>query len=320
MTLQVAQAAVAEPDPFPSPHSYKGAASVAPFFGKEKSMTIVIIALIAAILIGLTPFFSSPMLGELYTTVFDCGKYLTTVTGIEFFSLLMPITYGIGLSLIILKFLKKAFDIYVLWTDGDPDADPFLLLTNFIRAVGTALVFQWLYGIFVDIFEDITETIVGKIGDNTSNFAVWVTAITSEGIVPAIAGLIFVIIWIILYFSFMARGIEMMVMQAGVPLACVGLLDNDKGVFRAYINQFVKAFATTIVQIMLCKIGVSLMIGVTVIKPSNIFWGIACMIAAISMPKVLREFLIPTGGDGHMINTVSQTVHITSMAKNIIAK
>ncbi len=132
-------------------------------------MTIVIIALIAAILIGLTPFFSSPMLGELYTTVFDCGKYLTTVTGIEFFSLLMPITYGIGLSLIILKFLKKAFDIYVLWTDGDPDADPFLLLTNFIRAVGTALVFQWLYGIFVDVFEDITETIVEKIGDNTSN-------------------------------------------------------------------------------------------------------------------------------------------------------
>ncbi len=51
------------------------------------------------------------------------------------------------------------------------------------------------------------------------------------GIVPAIAGLIFVICWLILYFSFMARGIEMMVMQIGVPLACVGLLDNDKGVF-----------------------------------------------------------------------------------------
>ena len=64
--------------------------------------------------------------------------------------------------------------------------------------------------------------------------------ITSMGIVPAIAGLIFVICWLILYFSFMARGIEMMVMQIGVPLACVGLLDNDKGVFRAYINQFVK--------------------------------------------------------------------------------
>lgn len=209
---------------------------------------------------------------------------------------------------------------YVLWTDGDPDADPFLLLTNFVRAVGTALIFQWLYGLFVDICREITNTIISQINGGTDMTTEWVTAITSMGIVPAIAGLIFVICWLILYFSFMARGIEMMVMQIGVPLACVGLLDNDKGVFRAYINQFVKAFVTTIVQIMLCKIGLSLMLNATIISASNIFWGIACMIAAISMPKILREFLVPTTGDGRIGTTVSQTVHIASMAKNIIAK
>lgn len=121
-------------------------------------MTFILITLIAALLTGVvTLFFSSEMVGELYITVFDCGKYLTTVTGVKFFNLLMPTTYGIGLSLIVLKFLKKAFDIYVLWTDGDPDADPFLLLTNFVRAVGTALVFQWVYGLFVDICQELTK-------------------------------------------------------------------------------------------------------------------------------------------------------------------
>lgn len=283
-------------------------------------MQFIIIALISAILTSFLSMFGSEMLGELYTTVFDCGKYLTTVSGVEFFSLLMPVSYGIGLSLIVLKFLKKAFDIYVLWTDGDPDADPFLLLTNFVRAVGTALVFQWLYGLFVDICRDITNTITGTIDGGVDMTTEWITAITSLGIVPAIAGLIFVICWIILYFSFMARGIEMMVMQIGVPLACVGLLDNDKGVFRAYINQFVKAFITTIVQILLCKIGLSLMLGATAITPSNIFWGIACMIAAITMPKILREFLIPSGGDGKVGNTVYQTVHIASLAKSVFSK
>ncbi len=286
-------------------------------------MTFILIALIAALLGGIVSlFFSTEMVGELYVTVFDCGKYLTTVTGVEFFSLLMPLSYGIGMSLIVLKFLKKAFDIYVLWTDGDPDADPFLLLTNFVRAVGTALIFQWVYGLFVDICQEITNTIIEKINgsydiDMTTQ---WVTGITSLGLVPAITGLIFMITWLILYFSFMARGIEMMVMQIGVPLACVGLLDNDKGVFRAYINQFVKAFVTTIVQIMLCKIGLSLMLNATTFSATNIFWGIACMIAAISMPKILREFLVPTGGDGKIGNTVTQTVHITSMAKNIFKK
>lgn len=237
-------------------------------------MTFIIISLIVALLGGIvTLFFSSEMVGELYITVFDCGQYLTTVSGVEFFSLLMPVSYGFGISLIILKFLKKAFDIYVLWTDGDPDADPFLLLTNFVRAVGTALIFQWLYQIFVDICRDITDQIMSAISQGTSPTIEWVNAITSMGIVPVIAGLIFLICYLILLFSFMARGIEMMVMKIGVPLACVGLLDNDKGVFRAYINQFVKAFITTIVQIMLVKIGLSLMLNATMLSSQNIMWG-----------------------------------------------
>lgn len=284
-------------------------------------MTVIIVILITALLTGIISlFFTSELLTSLYDIVFDCGQTLSTFTGVSFFGLIMPITYGVGISLIILKFLKKAFDIYVLWTDGDPDADPFLLLTNFIRAVGTALIFQWLYRIFVDICRDITNQIMASIDGGREMTTEWVTAITSLGIVPAIAGLIFMICYLILLFSFMARGIEMMVMRVGVPLACVGLLDNDKGVFRAYINQFVKAFITTIVQIMLCKIGLSLMLGATIISTQNIIWGIACMIAAISMPKILREFLVPTGGDGHIGNTVFQSVHVASLAKSVFTK
>lgn len=237
-------------------------------------MTIILIILITAVLSGIvTLFFSNEMLVGLYDVVFNPGAALAMITGVEFFSLLMPVSYGFGISLIILKFLKKAFDIYVLWTDGDPDADPFLLLTNFVRAAGTALIFQWLYQIFVDICRDITDQIMSAISQGTSPTIEWVNAITSMGIVPAIAGLIFLICYLILLFSFMARGIEMMVMKIGVPLACVGLLDNDKGVFRAYINQFVKAFITTIVQIMLVKIGLSLMLNATMLSSQNIMWG-----------------------------------------------
>lgn len=237
-------------------------------------MTIILIILITGVLSGIvTLFFSNEMLVGLYDVVFNPGAALAMITGVEFFSLLMPVSYGFGISLIILKFLKKAFDIYVLWTDGDPDADPFLLLTNFVRAVGTALIFQWLYQIFVDICRDITDQIMSAISQGTSPTIEWVNAITSMGIVPAIAGLIFLICYLILLFSFMARGIEMMVMKIGVPLACVGLLDNDKGVFRAYINQFVKAFITTIVQIMLVKIGLSLMLNATMLSSQNIMWG-----------------------------------------------
>lgn len=284
-------------------------------------MTFLLIGLIVAILGGFVAIFcDNMMLSELYKLVFDCGDYLTTASGVNFFSAITPTVYGIGISLIVLKFLKKGFDIYVMWTDGDPDSDPMLLLTNFVRAIATALIFNWVYGLFVDICRDVTDTILNTIDENSNFTQEWVTAITSLGIVPAIAGLIFVICFIIIYFSLMARGIEMMVMRMGIPLACAGLLDNDKGIFRAYINQFVKAFITTLVQITLCKIGLALMLQYTDIAWYNIFWGIACMIAAISMPKILREFLIPTGGDGKVGNTVFQTVHVASLAKNVFTK
>ena len=272
-----------------------------------------------AILGGLVSVFANDaMLNGLYTIVFDCGQFLTNSTGVNFFSVLMPITYGVGMSLIILKFLKKMFDVYVLWTDGDPDSDPMLLMMNFVRAIGTALIFQWLYGLFVDICQEITETIISNISDNSNFTQEWITGLATLGIVPVLAGLVFMICYMILLFSFIARGIEMMIMQVGVPLACVGHLDNDKGVFKAYINQFVKAFLTTIVQIMLCKIWLTLMLGTTITTSTNIIMGIGCMISAISIPKVMREFLVPTGGDGKIGNTVFQSVHAVSLMQSVL--
>ncbi len=281
-------------------------------------MTFIIITLVVAILGGIVSVFANEtMLDGLYLIVFDCGSFFTDATGINFFSALLPVTYGVGMSLIILKFLKKMFDVYVLWTDGDPDADPMLLMMNFVRAIGTALIFQWVYGLFVDICKELTETILGTISSSSNFTQEWITGLATLGIVPVLAGLVFMICYLILLFSFISRGIEMMVMQIGVPLACVGLLDNDKGIFKAYINQFVKAFITTIVQIMLCKIGLTLMLGATAATFGTIIGGIGCMIAAISIPKVLREFLVPTS-EGKIGNTVFQTVHTVSLVKSAL--
>lgn len=282
-------------------------------------MTLIIITIIVAFIGGVVSvFMSDEMLNGLYDIAFRADDCMRDYTGVDFFASISDIAYGIGISLIILKFLKKGFDIYVLWTDGDPDADPVLLLTNFVKAIATALVFQWLYNVFIDICDDITTTITSTISDTMNSTTAWVNGLASVGLVPALSGLIFIIFYLILLFSMMGRGIEMLVLEAGVPLACVGLLDNDKGVWRSYVNQFVKAFITTIVQIMLCKIGISLMVSApAVVDATNTLWGIGCMLAAISMPKILREFLVPTGGNGQVGNTVFQTVRIASMAHNI---
>lgn len=154
-----------------------------------------------------------------------------------------------------------------------------------------------------------------SIGAETNYTATLVTGLSSLGVVPVIACLIFFIFYLILLFQFIARGVEMQVMLCGVPLACLGLLENDKGIFRSYIMQFVKAFITTVSQVMLMKIGLALLLSTDIINMANIPWGIACMLAATSMPKILREFFVPTGGGGSITNTVFQTVRVAQMAK-----
>ena len=279
-------------------------------------MTFIIITLCVALISGIiTTFMNETMLNGLYDIVFHGDITMAQSTGANFFTTVTGIAFTFAMSLMVLKFLKKGFDIYVLWTDGDPDADPMLLLINFVRAVATALIFRWVYDIFVDACSVVTNTILTSIGAETNYNATLVTGLSSLGVVPVIACLIFFIFYLILLFQFIARGVEMQVMLCGVPLACLGLLENDKGIFRSYIMQFVKAFITTVSQVMLMKIGLALLLSTDIINMANIPWGIACMLAATSMPKILREFFVPTGGGGSITNTVFQTVRVAQMAK-----
>ena len=102
----------------------------------------------------------------------------------------------------------------------------------------------------------------------------------------------------------------------GMPMACVGLLDNDKGVFKTYINKFFQSTLAVVIQICLCKLGVGMMLNIGI--NMNVFWGMACMVLAIKTPSFLREFLVPTGGSGSgVINNVYHSVRLVGMVKGM---
>jgi hypothetical protein len=109
------------------------------------------------------------------------------------------------------------------------------------------------------------------------------------------------------------RGLEIMILRIGVPLACAGLLDNDRGVFKAYSQKFIQSTLAVVVQISLSKLGVGLMLNM------HVFWGVACMILAIRTPKFLGDFLITTGGGGGgAVNNVYHSVRLVQMARNLV--
>ena len=279
-------------------------------------MEIILVLLIVAVLNGAVTFIDS-MLADLVPMTLHADQYMTAAGGGSMVDVLFEILLGFGVSLIILKFLKKGFECYVMWTDGDPDSEPIQLIIRFVQAIAVAVCFPVMYGWLADITESLTNQLITAIGASTNyNWQAWVNGLSSAGLVTAIFGLVFVICYFILYFQFLMRGVEIMILRIGLPLACTGLLDNDKGVFKTYLTKFFQSTVAVMVQISLCKLGVGMMMNVGI--NLNVFWGIACLVLAIKTPRFLSEFMVPTGGGGGMVNNIYHSVRLVGMAKNLM--
>jgi len=279
-------------------------------------LEIILVLLIVAVLNGAVTFIDS-MLADLVPMTLHADQYMTAAGGGSMVDVLFEILLGFGVSLIILKFLKKGFECYVMWTDGDPDSEPIHLIIRFVQAIAVAVCFPVMYGWLADITEKLTNQLITAIGASTNyDWQAWVNGLSSAGLVTAIFGLVFVICYFILYFQFLMRGVEIMILRIGLPLACTGLLDNDKGVFKTYLTKFFQSTVAVMVQISLCKLGVGMMMNVGI--NLNVFWGIACLVLAIKTPRFLSEFMVPTGGGGGMVNNIYHSVRLVGMAKNLM--
>lgn len=218
-------------------------------------MEIILVLLIVAVLNGAVAYIDE-MLQELVPMTLYADRYMLAANGGSMVDVLFDILLGVCVSLIILKFLKKGFECYVMWTDGDPDTEPAGLVIQVYAGGGCGGLLSHRLRWIAEITQGLVDDLMAAIGAATDyDWQAWVNGISSLGLTTAIFGLIFVVCYFILYFQFLMRGLEIMILRIGMPMACVGLLDNDKGVFKTYIN---KVFSEVLLQWysdMLCKLG-----------------------------------------------------------------
>lgn len=278
---------------------------------------IFISALLLLLIVGILDgalVFADQALMALVPISLHAENYMSTLAGTNGFQAVFDIFFGFGISLIVLKLLKRGFEVYILWTDGDAEGDPLTLATNFIKAIAIAICFPVIYGWFATIVTDLTSELINAIGlSMNQDIAALLTGISTAGLFTAIVSLIFFICFFVLYIQFLTKGLELLILRIGLPLACTGLMDADKGIFKPYIQKFIQALAAIVVQLALAKLGVALMLNL------HAFWGLAALLLAIKTPRFLQEFLITTGG-GHAMTTVYQTVQLTRAARAVFTK
>lgn len=235
-------------------------------------------------------------------------KEMSTM-GFGGFEDIMKIFLNFGISLIVLKFLKKGFETYALGTDGDPDMEPIQLLTNFIRAMALALCFPILYSFFANIISDLTSKAISAIGlENVVKIDFnFILQLGKEVLFSVIFILVYFIVYIALFVKFIVLGWQIMILRIGVPLACVGLMDANQGVFRTYIQKFVQVGFTVLLQIILAKFSLALVLS------SHLIWGFAALIMAIKTPRFLQEFLVLP--EGNASSTIYASTRLAQMVK-----
>lgn len=226
---------------------------------------------------------------------FDAESIITGVIGSV--SGLITVAYGYAVLWLIIKFIKKGVDIYILKIDGDSDSDPFILLTNFFKAMIISICFGIMYQYFIAIFRDMTSALLNAVGFDINSMTITaigvdiVSAIASQGLLPIVLLCIYLILYTILMVQFLIKGVWLMILRYGVVFATPGILDSDGGSYKPFIKKLFQIGFTILVQVILFQISIPLMVAL------HPFYAVAVLAAAMTAPKVLQEFVMVGQGN-----------------------
>lgn len=257
-------------------------------------------------------------LGNIADVALNSENYMKSTLGMNFDGL-YKVIYTYAIYLIVLVFLKKGFEVYVLWNDGDADMDPFIMLTSFTKAIILAVSFETLYGYIADFSLEMIHAILKSF--NTADIDLSaptilkaaVSGFLNNGIFLVIVAVVYIVMYIKLYIDFIKRGLELFILKKGVPFACIGMMNSDGGVFKPYIKKIVQEVLTVLLQVVLLKLSLIFMIN------GHFFWGIAAINYAITAPQFLQEFIMMSQSGG-VTTKISQTAYMANMLRSFSTK
>lgn len=280
-------------------------------------MVAILIGVIIAFIMG-TETVVDAMLTHLSLVSFYAEDFMShsvfTGTSLDF-GAFFSIGYDFGVALIVLKFLKKGFEQYVVWSDGDPDLDPLNFVVGFLKALALASAFSILYSWMVLICTEVVNEIMNSFHVTVgSSLLDQIVDLIAGSLFQAVSGLAMVILFVLIWIQMIGRGVEILVLRIGFPIACAGLIDSDKGSYAPYMKKFFMSVFTVIVQVFLVKLAI------TVMGMGNLFYALGVSLVAVKTPKVLQEFMLFATGGGGVTNGIYHTSRIVQMAKSVITK
>lgn len=215
------------------------------------------------------------------------------------FNAIYQIVFNYATYLLIIVFIVKAVKTYLLMRDGDSEQNPIQLVIGMLKAVIVMICFKEIYSIGVGIVEEFLNAILGIMSVQGTNLAEALSNNIQGGIFTAVACLVLLICWLLLICQFIMKGIELLVMRIAIPIASIGLLNSDGGVFPDYIRSFLMTAFTLVIQLSLLNLSI-----VTLVM-NKLVYGIAIAVVAVNTPMIMSKYMIKTSANP--INAIGNT-------------
>lgn len=213
------------------------------------------------------------------------------------------VLYAFLVYLLTAKLLWKGIKVYILWRDGEAETPPGEMLLSAGFAFVVAVAFPLLYEISIEVVEEILKSVTKAVFSNGNllsgaYISMIINAFSNIQALPftiLILGLVYVILFIYLMFIMLKQGVELLVFRLGVPIAVLGLVDSDGGIWKTYSQTLYRQLAVALIRHFCLYVGTRMIVG---LSPVGIIVGIAFEIVAIGMPKILSQILASQYGGG----------------------
>jgi hypothetical protein len=220
------------------------------------------------------------------------------------------ITYAqaLAFALLVLKASNEAFQTYILYQNGDPDADPVGLIVRTGQAVAIIAVLPWLvqeiFTLGTKIAHDVAGLSTGKAGIEDWAFITQV-AVGSKGMIPALFGLVIAGLFLVVAIQTTIRGAELALMAVLGPIMALNITANNRSIWSAWFRQVIIVCCSQALQIFMLSGSISLLTN-RAISSSGLLLVFGWMWVTVKSPKYIQQFAYSTGLSSAIGGTAKQ--------------
>lgn len=224
---------------------------------------------------------------------------------------------ALAFTVLVLKVMNEAFQTYILYQNGDPDADPSGLVIRTAQAVAVIAGLPWLVQQLF-IFGSKVALDVAGLGTGKTGVEDWFfitgTIITSNGIIVVVFGIILVVMMLIVGIQATIRGAELALMALLGPIMALNLTSNNRNIWSSWIRQIIIICCSQALQIFMLSGSLSLLTS-QVVSGNGLLLVFGWLWVTIKSPKYVQQFGYSTGFTGAIGGTAKQAGSMVIMRK-----